>query len=144
MSKSGEVKVSYIIVNLYAPCPNSQEKISFFEEIFELISDMEARHNSQNIIMAGDFNLNFNLKEMENRNFSAQENNVLKVVKQLANVAGLEDVWSESSAYTWRHPNTDVFSTIDSILINPNLMSILKLTGCLASLIMQRSNWISK
>ena len=122
--KSGEVKVSYLIANVYAPCPNSQEKIDFFEEVFNVIGDFEARYDCRNIIIAGDFNLNFDHKEMKNRNYSAQENRVSKIIKNFATIAGLTDIWKKSPKFTWRRPNSDIFSTIDRVLINNNLTEI--------------------
>ena len=37
------------------------------------------------------------------------------IVKSMVKDMGLQDIWSAGSKYTWRRPNTDVFSTIDRI-----------------------------
>ena len=71
--KSGDQKISYIVANIYAPCRNNQEKIVFFEEIFDNLNEMIITFECNNVIVAGDFNLNFNVKEVKNRNYSAQE-----------------------------------------------------------------------
>ena len=123
--KSGEQRVFAIVANIYAPCPNNQEKIVFFEEVFDKISEVMVTYECNNVIVAGDFNLNFKESEMKNRNFSAQEKRAAQIVENFANGLGLVDVWKErESLFTWRRANTDVFSTIDRILFSKHSQAI--------------------
>ena len=56
--RTGDRAVSFIIANIYAPCPNSNEKIEFFEELFEVVREFEESCGSSKLIVAGDFNIN--------------------------------------------------------------------------------------
>ena len=122
--RSGETKAAYIIVNLYAPNPNTVEKIEFFEGIFELLQDYEIRYNCFNSLVVGDFNLNLKLTEVKNRMFTAQEQRVAQIVKELCNGNRMRDLWDDNSSYTWRRGNTDTFSTIDRILYNYDSLKV--------------------
>ena len=116
--KSSELKPSYIIINLYAPCPNVQEKIEFFEKVFKTIGELELAYNCSNIIVGGDFNLNFGISEVRNRNYSAQESRIANIVSNLTEEANLGDIWQGKPLFTWRRPNTDIFSSIDRIFVS--------------------------
>ena len=63
--KATEQSAAYILANVYAPCPNSQPKITFFEQLFEVISELSEKHMCNRIIVGGDFNLNFDSKEVK-------------------------------------------------------------------------------
>ena len=127
VQRSGEAVVSYIIANLYAPCPNTVEKIEFFEKVFELLQDYEDRYNCTNSLILGDFNLNLEPSEMKNRMFSVQEQRVAKVLKDLYSRNGLADLWQTKREFTWRRANTEMFSTIDRILYNPGAFEIVNM-----------------
>ena len=114
--RAGEGVVSLIIANIYAPNPNTRDKIDFYEEVFQLIRELEDNYNCYNTFVAGDFNLIFKPREAKNRSFSAQEQRVASAVRVLAEEARLKDVWQVKSDYTWRRANTETFSTIDRIL----------------------------
>ena len=118
--KVGENGTSFIIANIYAPCPNTNEKIDFYEKVFDTVSEFEEKFNCSKCLIAGDFNLNMNENEMKNRLFSAQERRIAKLVRTLARDSSLEDCWDTTKGYTWRRPNTDTFSTIDRILFSKN------------------------
>ena len=68
--RAGENNVALVIANLYAPNPNSREKISFFEEIFEAVHELKETYNCYNTFILGDFNLIFQNHESKNRNFT--------------------------------------------------------------------------
>ena len=120
--KISDPNISYIIENIYAPCPNTREKLSFFEKVFDVISENSILYECENIVVAGDFNLNFKTEEMRNRQYSAQESNIARVVEDCYKGLGLKDVWQGNSSFTWRRPNTDVFSTIDRVLYSEALL----------------------
>ena len=114
--KTGDQKATYIIANIYAPCPNSQAKLEFFEQVFNVVGDLELEFDCYNTLIGGDFNLNFCIGETKNRNYSSQEDRLAKMVKQLMTTSNLSDIWRDNSEFTWRRPNTDIFSTIDRIM----------------------------
>ena len=124
--KSGDSKASYIAANIYAPCPNNQEKVTFFEEIFDKLSELIITYECENVIVAGDFNLNFGANEVKNRNYSAQEKRVAQIVASFSEGIGLCDVWRETkkTCHTWRRANSDTFSTIDRILFSKAFLEI--------------------
>ena len=126
--RTGDLRTSYILVNLYAPCPNSQAKIDFFERIFDAISEASITYECQNIIVAGDFNLNFRPNEVRNRAYPPQESRIAKIVAGFGLGLGLRDVWKDKSEFTWRRPNTDTFSTIDRVLFSESTMEIIHVT----------------
>ena len=119
--KSNELKPSYIVINLYAPNPNNEEKIAFYEEIFNEALEAQIRFDCQKLIIAGDFNLTFNQCESKNRNYSAQERNVARAVKDFLRDLNVVDIWSAETKFTWRRPNTDCFSTIDHVFYSKEL-----------------------
>ena len=125
--RTGENKVGLIIANVYAPNPNNLDKINFFEEFFELLREMEDTYDCANTLVLGDFNLNFKASEMKNRNYTSQEKRVAASVRNLMVGTGLTDIWKDSSEFTWRRPNSDIFSTIDRILYTKEKLRITKL-----------------
>ena len=114
--KSGDQGVTYIVANIYAPNPNSNEKIEFFNGVFDVIAEFQERHNCENLFVMGDFNLTFKASEMRNRNYTMQEQRVARIVKSRIEELELKDIWDSYVGFTWRRPNTDTFSTIDRIL----------------------------
>ena len=122
--KSGEVKVSFIIANVYAPNPNNSEKLDFFEAIFETIMELETRHDCTNTLVVGDFNVTFSHNESKNRFYSMQEQRVAMAVKDLMNEASMSDIWEQGNSFTWRRANSDTFSTIDRILFNKESLKV--------------------
>ena len=116
LQKSSEPNVSIIVANIYAPNPNTQDKIEFFEQVFDQISTLSERFSCDNILAIGDFNLVFKENETKNRNITSQEKRVASFVKDQMAGLNLSDSWSDRSAFTWRRPNSNIFSTIDRIL----------------------------
>ena len=114
--KADETSVSLIIANIYAPNPNSQGKIDFFNEVFDTVHEIAEQHACNNVIIAGDFNLTMGDHEMKNRMYSSQEKRVSSAVKDMIDGSNLKDIWSERRGFTWRRANSDCFSTIDRIL----------------------------
>ena len=114
--KSGEKGISFIVANIYAPNPNTNEKIEFFNEVFDKILEFEERYECETHVIAGDFNLTLEAHEMKNRLFSNQEKRVGNALKLLIKDSGLKDIWEDNRAFTWRRANSDCFSTIDRII----------------------------
>ena len=114
--RTGDNHVSLIVVNIYAPNPNTREKLNFFEDVFEKLQEFEENYDCTNSIILGDFNLTFKPTEQKNRNFSNQERRTASAVKHLIQGTSLKDVWDSQRGFTWRRPNTETFSTIDRIL----------------------------
>ena len=124
--KSGEPNASLVLANIYAPNPNSNEKIDFFEEVFESISEFVERYDSNKVIIAGDYNLTFKPNESKNRLFTAQERRIANYVKDCNRTFDLTDLWETNSAFTWRRANSDCFSTIDRLAYSGETLTLLK------------------
>ena len=122
--KVGDQGVTYIVANIYAPNPNSNDKIDFFNEVFEAIAEFQERYGCEKILVLGDFNLTFKESERKNRNYSMQEQRVANIVKDQISSLGLKDIWDSSVGFTWRRPNTDTFSTIDRILYSNQTLAV--------------------
>ena len=113
--KSGEDRPCFIVANLYAPNPNSREKMEFFDLLFDTTQEFEETYDCQNVIILGDFNLNFNPNETKNRLYTTQERRMANSVKEHLNLIDLKDAWENEAAFTWRRANSECFSTIDRI-----------------------------
>ena len=118
--KSDDQKASYIIANIYAPNANNNQKIAFFEEIFNEILELQTSYDCENTLVMGDFNLIFKQSESKNRAFSSQEKTVARAIKPLLDELELVDI--NLKDFTWRRPNSDIFSTIDRIFCQKNLL----------------------
>ena len=114
--RSSDSSASYIVANLYAPNANSNAKLDFYVNIFETVTELAERYDCYNILLAGDFNLIFEAKEAKNRTHTAQEKRMSNFVKDQARALSLADSWEKDPLFTWRRPNSDIFSTIDRIL----------------------------
>ena len=123
IQRAGDTNCSYIIANVYAPNPNNDTKLDFFERLFETITEYEELLNCSTVIVLGDFNLNFQDKEVKNRFYSMQEKRLAEAVKNMYGELELTDVWETSHRFTWKRANTDVFSTIDRILFTKETLT---------------------
>ena len=98
--KSGDNGVTYIVLNLYAP--------KEYEEAYEC----------SNLIVLGDFNLNFSRNQIKNRTYTPQEHRISSQVKSHLEDLNLYDVLEEGDLFTWHRANSDTFSTIDRIALS--------------------------
>ena len=124
VQKLGEMSVTYVICNLYAPNSNNQEKIDFYEDVFDNLLEFEQLYDCNNVIVVRDFNLVFKMAECKNRSFGRAEQNVAKAVKRIINSANLDDLWATNPRFTWRRPNSESFSSIDRILFNKGQIAV--------------------
>ena len=122
--KAGEERVSYLIANLYAPNVNNAEKIQFFEEVFDALTDFEERHDCRKIIVAGDYNVAFKEAQTKNRLASQAEKRIAESILELAAHADLANIWENKTEFTWRRPNTDCYSTIDHVFYSKNAFEV--------------------
>ena len=83
--KTCDLKPSHSVANLFAPCKK------FFENVFNLVGELELTYKIQNIIIGGDFIMNFKQSEVKNRNYSAQESRIVQIAVDFCKVAGLID-----------------------------------------------------
>ena len=118
LQKSGDTSATYIVANIYAPNPNTNVKIEFFEKIFETINEYEEQYNCSNVIVLGDFNLTFKAVEMKNRAYNSQEKKVALEVKIMIESNNLTDIWEGGRSFTWKRANSDTFSVIDRVLFS--------------------------
>ena len=122
--RHGDSNVSYIVANIYAPCPNNESKVKFFEWVFDSIGTFEEKYNCRNIVVAGDFNLVFDKTEAKNRAVTAQEERLSKIVKNLCSQFSLRDAAEGKGLFTWNRSGTDTFSAIDKILFSKNQLDL--------------------
>ena len=124
LQKIGEPSVTYIVCNVYAPNLNNEEKITFFEQIFDTLLEFEQIYNCSNVIVLGDFNLVFKTSECKNRAFGRPEKLVANAVKGMIQGANLVDLWEAEPSFTWRRPGSDSFSAIDRFLYSKNFLTV--------------------
>jgi len=133
LQNSADAKPSYILANIYAPNPNTREKIEFYNEVLDTIYEFEETYECSNVLLLGDFNVVFNTFEAKNRNFSRQERNVASAINSLFVAGNLSDVWQRSDQkqeftdFTWRRPGTNIFSCIDRILYSQPKLKLIKI-----------------
>ena len=48
--------MTYILANIYAPNPNTAEKLTFFNNVLDTVLEFEERYNCSNTLIYGDFN----------------------------------------------------------------------------------------
>ena len=125
--RSDDNMATYIVANIYAPNANTREKLNFYEQLFEYIGELELTYDCSNIIIGGDFNLAFKPEERRGMICSAQEKNMAKFVTEKAKEYGLSDIWENKVDFTWRRPNTSLFSCIDHVLYNKSRLSVVSL-----------------
>ena len=99
--KTDEPGVSLIIAIVYAPNVNNNEKIDFYNQLFDLIADFEASYNCNNTLVMGDFILIFKESEAKNRTFLAQERNVARAVHNMIEEHQLVDSANTLKEFTW-------------------------------------------
>ena len=109
--RTGEASASYIAANIYAPNANSASKLDFFATIFDTVNELSDSYDCQKILIAGDFNLIFDSKEAKNRIYTSQEKRITNFVKDQLRASHLADSWEGKPLFTWRRPNSEIFST---------------------------------
>ena len=59
LAKDNTNNAETILVNVYAPNGFADDKVLFFQELTEIVTDCVVNYDCVNVIMAGDFNLVF-------------------------------------------------------------------------------------
>ena len=118
------MEAAFIIANIYAPNPNNADKIEFFNKIFDIVSEQMERFNCTNVLIAGDFNQILESKEAKNRLHTVQEKRIAEGVKERINLMQLKDCWEVNKSFTWRRPNSSIFSAIDRVLHSGESLSL--------------------
>jgi hypothetical protein len=126
LQSSVDSQASYIVANVYAPNPNTRDKIDFFQKVLDQIFEYEETYDCQNVMLLGDLNLIFKNSEGKNRLFSTQERKTSKAVKDLLDSANLTDAWKNNCNFTWRRPGTETFSCLDRIFYKLDALKLLK------------------
>ena len=116
LQKSGDLKISYIVANVYAPNIHNEDKIMFFDEVLDRVTEFEERYECDNVLLLGDFNLIFKESEKLNRVFSGNEKRVAASVGRLLREADFSDAWTDRTDYTWRRPNSNTMSVLDRVM----------------------------
>ena len=115
-------KAEMLVVNIYAPNGYDDAKMTFFEELIDVITENMTSYNCSNVVLAGDFNLVFSEDEIKNRLYSGAERRIAARLKDMLNNLNLEDCWNVASekSYTWTSNRTGVqaFSTLDRVFFS--------------------------
>ena len=98
-----------LVTNLYAPIGFDDAKITFFNDIFELIGNYDC-----DIIIGGDFNVTLGANEWHCRGVTQGENEVATLIKDYLALLDLTDTWSNIQGHTWRMGK--ILSRLDRIL----------------------------
>ncbi len=85
------------IYNIYAPNGFCQDKIDFFESIFDKIAD----YNGDTII-GGDFNTTLGTEDRHNRGVTAAELRTAQLLKNNLDEYDFTDAWAGVEGFTWR------------------------------------------
>ena len=120
--RSDSQLVNYIVANIYGPNKHDNEKVEFFEEIMDKLTELEIKHACHNVLLLGDLNIIFEEREKKNRLYTSNERRVGKIISSLFKDSNLKDIWEKKAEFTWRRPNTDTFSTLDRILYRSELL----------------------
>ena len=119
------VKLEYnstrvLIGNIYAPNNDCPE---FFDNVFDLIERMDC----ENIILAGDFNLAFDIEKDKK---GIQYNNVqalATLIKRMTEYT-LSDIWRfnnpEKFSFTWKRHTPRAYTRLDYILVPSGLIGL--------------------
>ena len=118
LQKQGDLAATYVVANIYAPNANNSAKMDFYNSTFDTVMELSDSYDCQNILLAGDFNLIFDSKEAKNRIYTAQEKRLANFVKDQANALALTDAMDKKNLFTWRRPNSEIFSTIDRLFFS--------------------------
>ena len=122
LSRSDINKVELIVTNVYAPNGLGDEKVAFFEDLFERVAEVQDTYNCRKVIIAGDLNLVFEHDEVKDRLFSSAEQRIAALVKVMMQQLNIVDGWAlaPKKAYTWTSSRTGVqaFSTLDRIMFS--------------------------
>ena len=93
LQKIGCQEIGYIVANIYAPNPNNNQKIDFFDNAFDSVLLFQERYDCPNIIIAGDYNVVLKAAETKNRSFNSQEKRVADFIINFLKELKLNDIW---------------------------------------------------
>lgn len=81
------------------------------------------------MLIAGDINQILESKEAKNRLHTVQEKRIAEGVKERINLMQLKDCWEVNKSFTWRRPNSSIFSAIDRVLHSGETLSLNSVTA---------------
>ena len=130
VGKSDIRRAELILVNVYGPNQNNQSKLDLFIELVEALSDLKLEYDCERVIFAGDLNVVFSKREVKNRAYPTNEQNLAKNLKSIFSAAELTDGWYEDSIeskFTWHatRNNQQYFSTLDRVLFGKTQLNLL-------------------
>ena len=133
LTKNSLDKAELILVNVYAPNGYDEDKVTFFEELVDKVSENVTAYNCDNVIMAGDLNLVFSEDEVKNRQYPRAEKRTAVRVNSLLVNMGLEDGWKSSPTrqFTWSSNRTgeQAFSTLDRVLFTKDRYKVINISS---------------
>ena len=102
------------LVNVYAP---NEDDPNFFKTLAEHIEDFQ----KDEIVIGGDFNLVLDVEKDKKGGLPKTNNNARKVVCEIAEQFDLVDAWRllnpDTSRYTWRRKQPEVYCRLDFFLV---------------------------
>ena len=114
-----------VIVNIYAPSANENDKIIFANELLECLEDMMTHTNNFNLMIGGDLNLCL-LPELDSYSGRNVNSKYRSVIHGLIENYNLIDVWRtlnpELKRYTWRRSNPIQQSRLDYWFISTHIL----------------------
>ena len=135
IGKSDEKRADLIVVNVYGPNQNNQDKLDFFIRLIEALADLKLEYDCERVIFAGDFNVVFDQSEVKNRSYPLTEKRLARNLKGIFSAADLSDGWHEATnetgvKFTWQSNRSgqQQFSTLDRILYGKSQLSLLTKT----------------
>ena len=132
LAKDNTNNAETILVNVYAPNGFADDKVLFFQELTDIVTDCVVNYDCVNVIMAGDFNLVFSPNELKNRLYTNAEQRVAGSVKVMLQQINLVDSWETVPVkeYTWRTTRTgqEVFSTLDRVMFTQTGLRLIKIS----------------
>lgn len=135
IGKSDEKRADLIVVNVYGPNQNNQDKLDFFIRLIEALADLKLEYDCKRVIFAGDFNVVFDESEVKNRSYPLTEKRLARNLKGIFSAADLSNGWHEATnetgcKFTWQSNRNgqQQFSTLDRILYGKSQLSLLTKT----------------
>jgi endonuclease/exonuclease/phosphatase family metal-dependent hydrolase len=119
---NGLLQEKVTVINVYAPNGYDNMKRTFFREVLDLIENIQ----SENVILAGDFNLTFGEQDRHKRNTCNGEKNIAKNVAEGLEHLNLKDAWQGQIGMTWKRGAT--MSRLDRIYTRLNDFRIINIT----------------
>ena len=117
LTKTDINRAELIIVNIYAPNGYDVEKVRFFEEVVEKVTELKDSYECNKVVLAGDLNLVFRSDEVKNRQYTQAEQRIASSVKLALQRIDLVDGWDVAEKDASHGPRVELDSKLTQPLI---------------------------